>query len=248
MESSWATTDVRSFISFLLLLLCAGALAAPVEDFPLSDHFRSSGRELTTWIDRFTTPQIVGFSPPAPGGDAQILRVRDPSGGIDSTRIGQTTDRNYYVQCYIYCEYRPGHDNDGYERVGIFARDTGGMFEGFSSSTLRGNNYSLTWDSNDGLVQCLRVVDGARTNMMPEQLHLPTTAWRLMRIEAVGDTITFKINGEVLLSILDTTHPTGQFGIGYHEYFVTDGEIIGTRAENFLANRLIEYPAGLLMR
>jgi hypothetical protein len=212
--------------------------------FPYIDRFLATGRELYSWTDRFTSPTIISFSPTAPGGDGSILRVRDAGGGIDTTRTGQPFDAAHYVECYIYCNYRPALSSDGYERVGIFVRDNGnGMFEGISGGGSQGNNYSLTWDSHNGRVQCLRTVAGVPTDMLPSAVYRASSGWRLMRIEGFGSQLTFKLDGDTLLSASDATHAKGQFGIGFHEYFNTNSNLLGTYGENFSADRL--PPAGI---
>jgi len=212
-------------------------LPSPPGNFPYRDLFPATGRQLSDWIDRFTTPEIRSFTPAAPGGDGSILVVRDPSGGIDTTRLGAATDTDYFVQCALYCNYRPQLASDGFERVGIFARDDGsGLFEGISGGGVQGNNYALTWDSHDGSVHCLRTVNGVPTDLRPA-VPMASSGWRLLRIEAVADRITFRIDGAIIHSVTDATHPDGQFGIGYHEYFATNTNILGTYADNFLANR-----------
>ncbi|MCX7964016.1 MAG: hypothetical protein N2644_05990 [Candidatus Sumerlaea chitinivorans] len=207
--------------------------------FPFSDRFTSAGRELSCWSDRFTSPTVLAFAPIAPGGDGYALRVRDPSGGIDSTRTGYSYHEDYFVESYIYCQYRPELATNGFERVGIFARDDGnGMFEGISGSGIKGNNYALTWDSHDGRVRCLRTVNGAATDLLPTPQYRASSGWRLFRIEVSGNSIAFRLDGELLLLTSDATHLRGQFGIGYHEYFANNANIAGTYAENFRADRL----------
>jgi hypothetical protein len=219
---------------------------APPEDFPYADAFPASGRQLASWQDRFTTPAIIAFSPTSPGGDGYVLRVQDPSGGIETTRLGRLMDADYFVECDIFCEYRPSLAADGFERLGIFARDDGnGVFEGISGSGIRGNSYALTWDSGDGRVHCFNTVEGVPTDLLPAPVTEPSTAWRHFRIEALGSQITFKLDGVVLASVVDTAHPAGQFGIGYHEYFATNSNIAGTRADNFRADVMTSAPAAM---
>lgn len=214
----------------------------PPQGFPYRDRFPSSGRQLTGWIDRFTTPQIQFFNPPAPGGDGSVLVVRDARGGIETTRLGALADSDYFVECYIYCHYRPELASDGFERVGIFLRDDGnGMFEGRSQGGIAGNNYALTWDSHNGNVRFLRTVGGT-----PVDLSIPvvraSSGWRKFRIEAIGANLRFLLDDEVLLSIQDATFSRGQFGIGYHDYFNTNANILGTYADQFLADILTDVP------
>lgn len=207
-------------------------------NFPYADAFPAGGRQLSTWINRFTTPLLQSFSPASPGGDGTILVVRDTSGGIDTTRLGRTSDSNYFVQCDIYCNYRPALAANGLERVGIFLRDDGnGLFTGTNGAgTIRGNNYALTWDSSDGRLRCNRTVNGTPTDLLPAAQFLPSSGWRRFRIEALGTQITFKLDSSTLLSISDSIHAQGEFGIGYQELYATNSNILGTYADNFLAD------------
>ncbi len=213
---------------------------SPPAGFPYIDSFPSTGRQLTNWVNRFTAPTTLNFSPPSPGGDGYIIVIKDPSGGIDTQRIGSTSDTDYAVQADIFCDYRPALSADGFERLGIFARDDGnGMFCGQNGAgTIKGNNYALTWDSNNGRLQCLRTINAVPVDLLSAPIYLPASQWRQMRIEAVGSQITFKIDGNSVLSITDATHPDGQFGIGYQEVFTTNTNIRGTYADNFKAERL----------
>ena len=212
----------------------------PPGNFPYADAFPSTGRQAGGWLDRFQTPTIAAFSPTSPGGDGFVLTVKDPSGGIDTTRLGDGLDADYFVQSDIYCEYRPALIADGFERVGIFARDDGnGLFCGQNGAgTIKGSNFSLTWDSKDGRIQCLNTINGVPTDLLPVPQFLPTSAWRMMRIEAVGPQITFKVDGTTLLTTSNSSHPTGQLGIGFQEQFTTNSNLHGTRADNFSADRI----------
>lgn len=212
----------------------------PPGTFPYVDSFPSTGRQLGGWIDRFQTHMVAAFSPTAPGGDGFVVTVKDTSGGIDTSRIGDSTDTDYYVEAAIYCDYRPGLASDGFERVGVFARDDGnGLFCGQNGAgTIKGNNYALTWDSHNGRIQCLRTVAGIPTDMLPSQVIHASTGWRTMRIDCLGSQISFKVDSSTLLSLSDATRSQGQFGIGYQEQFLTNSNIRGTRADNFTAERL----------
>ena len=51
------------------------------------------------------------------------------------------------------------------------------------------------------------------------------------------------LDGTTLHSTTDTNFPRGEFGIGYHDYFATNANILGTYADNFQAGLLA--PAGI---
>ncbi|MDI6784443.1 MAG: hypothetical protein QME64_10165, partial [bacterium] len=205
--------------------------------FPYSYSFPSSGRQLLWWTDKFTTPTITAFSPSAPGGDGSVLVVKDPSGGYESTRIGNATDSDYFVQADIYCQYRPEVASDGYERLGILARDSGnGGFEGTTGGG--GYCYLMAFDSNNGRVWCAKSVNGVITDLNPTPIYYPSTAWRKFRIECYGNQLTFKLDSVPILSKTDNSYHSGPCGIWFHEYFTTNSNMLGTRADNFSADAL----------
>ena len=179
--------------------------------FPIIDSFPSTGRQQTSWTNKYTTPTTISFSPTSPGGDGYIIVVKDPSGGMESTRIGNLTDSDYYVQSDIYCNYRPGLSSDGYERVGLFIRDNGnGSFEHTTGGG--GYNYFMAWDSNNGRIWCAKTINGVITDLNPSPVYQASAAWRRMRIEASGSQLTFKCDGTTICATTDTTYNMGQCG------------------------------------
>jgi hypothetical protein len=182
-------------------------------------------------------PTIVPTGSAAPGGDGYALRVMDPAGGTDSVRLSAGQVSDCAVQATLYCDYRPGLAGDGFERIGVFTRDLGGgAFDGTQSQA--GACYALAWDSHDGRLWCMRALAGSLTDLNPRPIHLPGTAWRTFRIEARGPELTFLVDGYRVLRTLDTIFPRGEFGIGYHEYFATNANMRGTRADRFHADVL----------
>lgn len=203
--------------------------------FPYSDSFPASGRQLLWWTDKFTTPAITAFSPTSPSGDGYVLVVKDPSGGYESTRVGNSTDTNYFVQAALYCQYRSEVAGDGYERYGIFARDSGnGGFEGTTGGG--GYCYLMAYDSNNGRLWCGKSINGVLTDFNSTPVYYPSTAWRIFRIECFGNQITFKLDNIPIITVTDNAYHNGPCGIGFHEYFTTNSNMLGTRADNFLAD------------
>ncbi|GJM24081.1 MAG: hypothetical protein DHS20C16_04960 [Phycisphaerae bacterium] len=200
--------------------------------FPLEDPFSAPGRSLP-WDDKFRFNPLISLSPETVGHIG--LEVLNPDGGFETVSVGAAGDHNYTVSTDILCEYRPEVAADGFERVGIFARDDGNG--NFDSTTLGGGNcYALTFDSNDGRIRAGVVVDGVFTDFLESAPHFaPSTNWRTFEIDCRESKITFSVDDEVLVSATDSTHTNGRFGIGYHEYFNSDLNILGTRADNFRA-------------
>lgn len=200
------------------------------ESFPVHDRFPASGPEVDGWLPKFTAPVSVAVQPPPPSGDPTVLRIMDAAGGTESLRFEPGLVRDLGCQADLLCDYRPGLASDGYERIGVFVRDrASGAFDGTLSQ--QGACYALTWDSHDGRLRCLRAAGGVLLDLLPQPRFVPGTAWRRFRIEAVGDQLTFLLDGELLLQATDATHPYGAFGIGYHEHFATNANMRGARVD-----------------
>jgi hypothetical protein len=206
----------------------------PTTTFPLADEFTASGRSLP-WDDKFRFNPVEPFAPTATGGDGHVLKLLNPTAGFETASLGGTGDRNYTVSTSLYCDYRPEVAADGFERVGIFARDDGNG--NFDTTTLGGGNcYALTYDSNDGRIRAGVVVDGVFTDFLEaDPQYAPSTNWRTFEIDCRESIIRFSVDGEILASVSDATHDHGRFGIGHHEYFGDDLNIRGAHAENFRA-------------
>jgi len=208
--------------------------------FPIQDNFPSSGRTLT-WDDKFVFNGVSAFSPTAPGGDGYAITVKDPSGGAETIHVGDLADTDYAVEAQVYCEYRADVSGNGYERYGIYARDNGN--NAFSLTSYGGGNcYCLTYDSNNGRVRAGKIVAGVLSDFLPTPLYYTSSAWRKMRIEAVGPNIRYYLNDALLASVLDTTFTRGYSGIGFHELFSTNSNMHGTRADNFRLKALPPAP------
>jgi hypothetical protein len=203
----------------------------------IADPFVPAGRR-RDWIDKFTPASVVPFAPPAPAGDGHVLLVHDPAGGYESARIGCAFGDGF-VEAWVYCEYRPRLLANGFERCGVFVRDDGnGGFDGTTGGG--GSCYALAWDSGDGRLWCMRTIRGAVQDLAPAPIRLPSTAWRRFRIEARQDRLRFLVDGVPVLEARDATHASGVAGIGYHEFFASNANMLGTRAESFRADVFVE--------
>lgn len=209
--------------------------ASAAESFPLRDAFPSAGPQLASWRSKFTAPISVATTPPPPSGDATALRIMDPAGGTESLRVEAGLARDVGVEAALLCEFRPELAANGFERIGVFVRDRAlGAFDGTLSQ--QGACYALIWDSHDGRVRCLRANGGVLTDLLPAPRFVTGTAWRRFRVEARGDRLSFFLDGERLLDAVDGTHAQGAFGIGYHEFFASNANLRGTRADSFHAD------------
>jgi hypothetical protein len=223
------TGTERGVPNTLLLIRRDATTAAP-----LSDSFPADGRELD-WDDKFSANAVVPFAPTVPDGDGFVLELRNVEGEYETASVGEYGDADCSVKAAVYCEYRPDVAADGYERVGVFARDNGNA--NFDAGGLGGGNcYALTYDTDTGRIRAGVVVDGVFTDFRDaDPLYEPSTAWREFRIECTGTQVRYVVDGVMIADVVDASHASGRFGIGHHEYFGNDDNVHGTRAENFRA-------------
>ncbi len=200
--------------------------------FPFSDPFGPAGR-LPGWDDKFSYCGVAPFAPTSPGGDGHVFVVSS-SDGVNAVRHGDFADTDYSVEADIYCDYRPGDAADGFERYGLFARDSG--TGAFGLATYGGGNcYALTYDSDTGRVRAGKYVNGTLTDFLPAPVYLPSTAWRRFRIDCYETVIQYLVDDNVLMTTSDSSHPRGYFGVGYHSFFASSSNVRGTRADNLTA-------------
>lgn len=209
--------------------------------FPMQDSFVSTGRTLP-WEDKFCYNPVSAFSPTAPGGDGYVITVKDPTGGAETVHVGDLADRDYAVETDVYCQYRPEVSSNGYERCGIFARDNGNF--AFTLTSFGGGNcYLMTYDTNNGRVRAGKVVNGTLTDFLASApLYYTSSAWRKMRIECVGRNIRYYLGGTLIANVLDSSFSRGFAGIGFHEFFSANANMLGTRADNFSVTSLPASP------
>lgn len=200
--------------------------------YPLQDDFAPTGRRLK-WDDKFKDSAVGPFSPAAPGGDGYVMTVKNTAGGVESARVGDLADTNYTVEAQVYCDYRPTIAANGYELSGIFARDDG--HQGLTSATYNGNCYALLYKSDTGQLHAAKITDGVITDFLATPINLAASDWHKFGLRCYGGTIQFLLDGSPICTTNDATFPRGYCGIGYHEFFSSNGNIRGARVENFRA-------------
>jgi hypothetical protein len=137
----------------------------------------------------------------------------------------------------VWCDYRPDEGEDGFERIGIFVRDSGrGNFD--SSQYGGGNCYCLTYDTDDGRIRAGKVVNGVITDFLPARINKKEAVWREFRIDCKGEKIKYYVDGSMIHETTDSSFSTGHFGIGWHEYYTTNSYARGALIENFVARSL----------
>ena len=201
--------------------------------FPLLDNFTSAGRSLK-WDDKMKYSPVSAFAPNSPGGDGYVMTIKNVAGGQDSARVGDLGDTNYTAEAHIYCEYRAAIAGNGYERCGIFARDTGN--QAFTSTANKGNCYAMFYKTDNGQILATKLMDGVITDFLAATPTFITTSdWHKFSIRCYDSQIQYLLDGAVICTINDTAFKRGYCGVGYHSQYSSNGNIHGTRVDNFTA-------------
>jgi hypothetical protein len=215
----------RAVVNAILLVREVDALALPAVD-----SFPESGRELD-WEDKHSYNPVVSFSPTAPGGDGFALEVLNEDEGVETVVIGGLSNRDMDFSVDLFCDHRPEDAVNGFERIGIVARDDGiGAFD--SGSDGGGNCLALTHDSDSGEVRAWSITDGVMTDVTSQPVSLTDDGWYRFRILCQGDRVVFSVDDTAVAEIMDTARSHGQVGIAHSDHFATGGLARGAHADN----------------
>lgn len=152
----------------------------------------------------------------------------------DMLAIGQNTSRDYYVEVDAYCELRP-EIASGYDRVSLGAR-CNAMNPG--QPTLDGDGdavywstggYALSFETDTGEIAARRYAPSNHTARTQQRLEgfaeeyasvvLDESGWHRLRIECVGDSIAFIVDGGILAEVEDSMYEWGPAGLHYRMAF-----------------------------
>ena len=236
----WVQPTARMVVYPLIVNPAVNLAARPNNDFPITENFAVAG-ESPFGRAKFNRSVVKAFAPAAPtGGDGLALFVTDSTnsgdGVMESVMVGQVDHRDYFAQVDCYFNFK-GNTGIGYERYGLFVHDDGfaGLDQTFEG---RGNCYAITYDSDDGRLRAARISEATITDLLPSARYEPTSGWHTLRIEAQGDQITFRIDGTLMTTVTDTTHPSGPCGVAYSSHFTGYPTGRGANFDNFQADAL----------
>jgi Peptidase family M23/Immunoglobulin domain/Immunoglobulin I-set domain len=237
----WVKPNTRMIVYPQLTSPNLNLANVPNNNFPIKDSFTTLGTSMFG-RPKFNRSVVKTFSPSSPGGDGKALFMTDSTndgqGTSESVLVGKPGHTNYYVQADVYFNYHPSYLGSGeYERYGVFLNDDGfaGLDTTFEGA---GNCYALLWDNDDGRMRAAKIVDGTVTDFLPTITYVTSSGWHTMRIEARGNQIKYYFDGSLLVTATDSTHPSGQCGIGYSEHTPSYPAGRGAYFDNFAADTL----------
>lgn len=165
---------------------------------------------------------------PASGGASPGAVLIGDDGGFNALFFGETDDSNYFVQVDVYCYDRTSTPTlyESHSLAFRCARDNDPNETGGSYTMDRAGSYALTWDAHLGIVSARRwnvntssaPIYNRETASFTEFAQQPLTeGWHTFRIEGLGSTITFSVDGSVLATAIDSVYADGRAGLVYRE-------------------------------
>jgi hypothetical protein len=128
--------------------------------------------------------------------------------------VGDPLGRDYSVSAWIWCDYRPvrGAKPPGPDvtRVGIFARDSGQHQFGRKTELESGDALTMTYDSDDGRLRVGNIARGGFDDWRPRSraTYIKQSGWHHFRMDCLGDSVTYFLNGEALYTQDNITSAT----------------------------------------
>jgi hypothetical protein len=124
----------------------------------------------------------------APGENFQVAFVGDPLA------------RDYHVESWVYCDYRPGDKEHGYDRYGIFLHDAGAHRIAPKTELENDDCILMSYDTDNGRLRCGNFEKGGMGEFRREReaTYIKESGWHKMGIRAEGTTVTFELDGKPL--------------------------------------------------
>lgn len=181
------------------------------EKLPLFETAQG-GKTVLPWRYKFTTdtatitlteedPTPPAESPTtrtlAPPDGAARLKLRTPPGeSFQVAFVGDPLARDYHVEAWVYCDYRPGDEPRGYDRYGIFMRDDGTHRLAPKTELESGECILMSYDTDNGRLRCGNFEKGGigEFRRQSDSTYIKESGWHKMGIRADGTTVTFELD------------------------------------------------------
>lgn len=128
------------------------------------------------------------------------LRLLPPIGtNFQTAFTGDPLGTDYRVEAWMYCDIRPQDAARGFDRVGLFMRDSGQHRLTSKTETENGDAIVLSIDGDDGRVRAGDFSDGGAGEMLRGVGRIRVkSGWHQLAIRCEGTTVTFELDGLVL--------------------------------------------------
>jgi hypothetical protein len=193
---------------------------------PLDETARD-GRPALAWLTKAGELGTTSTTPAPPDG-LTALQLLSPGRRYNSAWVGDPAWSDYRVEAWVWCEYRPGEEKQGWDRIGIFARDNGDRSGDTKDGTELGESYAMTFDSDDGGVRAGNIQNGGIEDFREGPRHkIKETGWHKFAIRCEGDTLTYELDGAEFWKGKDRHLKSGDCGVYYKTAFREPGQSRG---------------------
>lgn len=217
------------------------------------------GKLALPWRFKFPAPNAItpGEKPAAPAAEnnttnsltppdgSTVLKLRTPPGeSFQVAFVGDPLARDYHVQAWVYCDYRPADKDRGYDRYGIFMHDAGQHRIGPKTELENDDCILISYDTDNGRVRCANFEKGGLADFRRESdaTYIKQSGWHKMGIRAEGSTVTFELDDKPIhvarnvSSFADeapTAFSSGDCGVYYRSAYPDEAERRGVQFAGF---------------
>lgn len=165
-------------------------------------------------------------------GGSNVILISD-DGGQNTLAFGDPASTDYFVEVDVYCYARAAQGGSEFAMVAVRAarNDVDNATANSGAYSIdREASYAIVYDYKTSIARAVVFADNnaAVTGAAPVAVGTPTSAlseaWHRFRVQAVGTTITYSVDGTTIASITDATVTAGRGAIGYREGSVASAD------------------------
>lgn len=167
----------------------------PAQTLPLISDAEADKLSLP-WEARFGKVTMVDDFTTAPPVAGPVARLLTPGSETDTAWLGSPDWTDYRIEAWVWCELRNRKKSDGWERVGLFARDNGQHAADTKDEVEIGHCLTMAFDSDDGSVRAGNIVNGGIEDYRNKRMRLKESGWHNFAISCDGSTISYELDGK----------------------------------------------------
>lgn len=187
-----------------------------------------NGKPALPWNAKFGEVEILDSFTTAPPTGGAVARLLTPGHVSDAAWLGDPEMEDYRIEAWVWCEIREETtQSQGYERVGIFARDNGQHMADTKNEAEIGHCLEMAFDSDDGSLRAGNVYNGAIRDYREIRFHVKKSGWHHFSITCDGSTVSYELDGKPFHTEKNVrNYRKGECGVFYNGEFYSESPIM----------------------
>lgn len=190
----------------------------PEWKLPLVEDVKNGALSLP-WQAKYGKLEMAdkGTTPPPSG--SPVIHLFTSGETHDAAWVGDYAWTDYRVEANVYCELRREQRFDGWERVGIFARDNGQHMLDSKTEAEIGSAVMMCYDGDDGSIRAGYAQNGSVGDFREERFKLKESGWHKFALICKGNTVEYELDGKPFHTERIPQYKSGDCGVFYNSAF-----------------------------